>query len=300
MLRYLPAAVKYPASGSNEGKTVVQWDRVDEALREHRRGGGRALDEAAYLASWQKHVSGIESPFEQAVIGGILADRLSWVFVAGYQVAVRMAFSIETTQWVAYVASEDRERKLPGVTAEDESGSIRLNGFKTWVAAAAHVGQLVVRVNTDPPRHLLVARDRQGLQISLKPAARFLADLSQGVAGFSAVIVDRELPIENEVPFNLREALAIYSAFLGYLLGQDVVAAVHGQCRAVLSATEDLWRSDLQDERSNRQLCEFDVEVQKLRQQVDEILLDHTPGWESDRRLISMYSPGIQRSKDQP
>lgn len=299
MLGYLPAAVKYPVS-EESWKTAVQRDRVDEALREHRHGGKRSLDEAGYLACWQEQVSGLDNPFEQAVIGGIWADRLSWVFVAGYQVAVRLAFSIQSTQWLAYVASEDRERKLPGVVAVEEAGSLRLNGFKTWVAAAAHVGELVVRINSQTPRYLLVARDRAGLRISLKPEGRFLRELSQGVAEFTEVTVDRELPVENEVPFNLREALAIYSAFLGYLLGQDVVTAVHEQSRKVLSATQDLWRSDFQDKSSQRQLCEFDVDVQKLKQQVDEILLDHTPGWESDCRLISMYSAGIQRLSDQP
>ena len=300
MLRYLPAAVKYPPSEKKQGETTVQWDRVDEVLREHRLSAGKSLDEAGYLACWQEQVSGLESPFEQAVVGGIWADRLSWVFVAGYQVAVRLAFSIQSTKWLAYVASEDREQKLPGVSAVEEADSLQLSGFKTWVAAADHVGELVVRINSQTPRYLLVARDRAGLQISLKPEGRFLRDLTQGVAEFTAVAVDRELPIEDEVPFNLREALAIYSAFLGYLLGQEVVAAVHPQCRKVLSATEDLWRSDFQDKDSQRQLSEFDVDVQKLKQQVDEILLDHTPGWESDRRLISMYSPGIQRYTDQP
>ena len=39
-------------------------------------------DEHAYVALWSEHVSGLDSLTAQAVQGGLLADRMAWVFVA--------------------------------------------------------------------------------------------------------------------------------------------------------------------------------------------------------------------------
>ena len=43
-------------------------------------------DEHAYAALWSEQVSGLDSLTAQAVQGGLLADRMAWVFVPGISV----------------------------------------------------------------------------------------------------------------------------------------------------------------------------------------------------------------------
>ena len=42
-------------------------------------------EETAYLQLWIQQVSQQQDPALMAVHGGMLADRMAWVFVAGYQ-----------------------------------------------------------------------------------------------------------------------------------------------------------------------------------------------------------------------
>lgn len=257
----------------------------------------RQLDEAAYLARWQTHVAPIDDLFTRSVVGGIFADRLSWVFVAGYQIAVRSVFSVESDRWVAYLASEDRSGKLPGVTARQVAGKTRLTGWKTWVAAVDHVGELVVRLNTAPAEHYLVSRESDGLRLTAKPDGSFLGDLSQGSAEFSDVAVERRLQVSDTVPFNLREALGIYGALCGLVLAQPVPETISETCLDLLDAGARLWNMSLSDPAEIEQLQLFDQSLQDFIAGVEDDLAATIPAWASDRRLLSMYSPGIARYK---
>ena len=69
------------------------------------------MTEADYYLSWRTHTRSAQSPFDFAVKGGEAADALPWVFVAGYQAAIRAVFTRNSfTSWVAFAVSEDRSK----------------------------------------------------------------------------------------------------------------------------------------------------------------------------------------------
>ena len=95
-----------------------------------------AVDEAVSLGEWTKAAAPLPTPPAMAITGGAIADRLAWVFVAGYQAANRRVFpELPVDGWAAYLVSEDRNGELPGVTAAPNDGGFLLNGHKTWLAA---------------------------------------------------------------------------------------------------------------------------------------------------------------------
>ena len=81
-----------------------------------------AVSEAAYHDAWVEHALPREPDLlAMAISGGLIADRLAWVFVAGYQAACRHVFPTATLRsWVSYAATEDRENDppLPGVPSQ--------------------------------------------------------------------------------------------------------------------------------------------------------------------------------------
>ena len=53
-----------------------------------------STSEAAYRDVWNERVVPLDSdPLAMAIAGGLIADRMAWVFVAGYQAACRHVFS---------------------------------------------------------------------------------------------------------------------------------------------------------------------------------------------------------------
>jgi hypothetical protein len=251
------------------------------------------LGESDYRRIWLSTAADIAEPALSAAVGGVYADRLAWVFAAGYQIAVREHFGVNPAGWLAYCASEDRSGELPGVSAAEADGQWRLNGFKTWVAACDHVDSLIVTVGNRPAEHFLIAASAAGVQLSAKPKPSFLADLSQGIAQFSDAVVVQRLEPRPGAPFHIREALAIYSAFCGFVMaGFDNEMAV--RARSLLESSAPLW-TPLSDSAQIEQLQSLDRGIQQLRIDIDECAGEIVPGWEADNRLISMYSRGIQK-----
>jgi hypothetical protein len=99
-----------------------------------------SASEAAYRDAWNERVVPLDSdPLAMAIAGGLIADRMAWVFVAGYQAACRHVFSSAALRsWVSYAATEDREGDppLPGVRLTGEPSSGTLSGNKAWIGAA--------------------------------------------------------------------------------------------------------------------------------------------------------------------
>ena len=254
-------------------------------------------EETAYLQLWIQQVSQQQDPALMAVHGGMLADRMAWVFVAGYQAALRRTFPDQALpRWAALAVSEDRRNDppLPGVDYQLNDGEFVISGHKTWVAAVNSVEHLVIKAGKGARAlYFNLPRTTEGLEFSSR-AASFLGEMSQGSAHLSAVRLAADAALDaSEIPhFGVREALYIYLAFLGYA-GQRWSNAVSSEdCLALIL-------------RLSRALAETVLPVAELKAidtDVQKILLDISPAvgadnerWEKDQRLISMYSPGIQQ-----
>lgn len=257
----------------------------------------RCADEAAYFAAWQTQARPhIDHLLSMAVIAGSIADRLAWVFQAGYQAACRDAFpDARSGGWIAYAATEDRKGvpPLPGVTLADG----HLTGTKTWVAAARTVQHLAIKLGSGPQaRYQLVPRDAPGLAVAPGNASRFLADMSQGRAHFDRTPIGAtvELDPARIRHFGLLEALYIYAAFCGFVIGGTDEPELTRLARDCLGAIAPALRS-VGGTLDRASLGQADTLAQELLARLDGNRTDAAGDWETDQRLIAMYSPGVRR-----
>ena len=235
-----------------------------------------------------------------AIAGGLCADRLAWVFIAGYQAAIRCTFSDAVLSgWAAFAVSEDRQpdNPLPGVTVQHDSQGQVLTGHKTWVAAAEHIDQLIIKAgHRSNAQYFLLDRDEPGLTLTLRPAGNFLSELSQGAAHLNGVRVTKRQLLDGArvALFGPREALFIYAAFCAFVLAKSPDPTQRERCRAMLRRVPALLTSGFSSAADVSTLKQFDADVQQLLTDVETDSFPRNSSWPLDRRLISMYSKGIQ------
>ena len=249
-------------------------------------------DELAYSAAWLQHIGPLTSRVEKAVQGGLLSDRMAWVFVAGYQCALRHTFSeLPEDSMAAFAVSEDRKGKppLPGVKSRQEDGVVYVSGYKTWVACCASLSHLVIKSDRGAQaRYYCIERGTPGLTLTPKYGS-FLAEMSQGVAKLDEVVVAKALDPSAVGHFGLRETLYIYMAFCAWA---GKFGAPSELCSSIIGRLAALADHPPQDESTLAELKAVDDAVQTLRAEIPSSAATH---WEQDQRLIAMYSPGIQR-----
>ncbi len=157
-------------------------------------------------------------PAAVAFAGGALADRLSWVFLAAYQGAIRSCFTPPPDNvWSTFAVSEDRTGTFPGVTRHNN----QLHGSKSWIAASDNVDELLVTIGPGLKSGCVrVKRDAPGLSLITRPPAAFLGDMSQGNATFAATPVSAadEVDLAGARNFGLAEPFFVLVAASGYLL----------------------------------------------------------------------------------
>ena len=255
-----------------------------------------AATEAAYRDVWTEHALP-RGPdlLAMAVSGGLIADRMAWVFVAGYQAACRHVFpSAALRSWVSYAATEDRDGDppLPGVRLTGTPSAGTLSGNKAWIAAARSVGQLVVRVGTGPEAtYFVVDRDRRGITIDPKPRD-FLANLSQGRARFEATPVTGADLVDGTRIGMLKfvEPLYVYSAFCGFVLGGTTEPDLLAGCHDCLDAVESALASAQAGEVDHASLDEADTSAEDLLVHLDGNRAGAAGRWETDKKIIAMYA----------
>ena len=258
-------------------------------------------DEAAYLHAWRAHALPLAGDLlPMAVTAGLVADRLAWVFIAGYQAACRHVFpEVRSEHWIAFAASEDQsgEPPLPGLRLEDDC----LHGTKTWVAAARSVQQLVVRLGNGPAaRYLCVPRDAPGLTIAPGDRPGFLADMSQGRAHFerTPMRATTALAADRVGQFGLLEPLYIYAAFCGFVLGGTAERDLVTCARDCLDGVEPAIAS-VGGELDRYNIEKADARAQDLLVRLSGNRIDAAGDWDADQRLVAMYSRGVRRRVQQ-
>ena len=260
----------------------------------------KIADEDAYKALWLAAVAPQQDLGLLAVQGGLLADRLAWVFVAGYQAALRRTFPDQGfSGWAAFAVSEDRrgDPPLPGVDYQNVDTGFSISGHKTWVAAVNAVDHLVIKAGRGArARYFNLPRQTRGLELSAR-AANFLGEMSQGSAHLVDVRVSTDTALNADaVPqFGQREALYIYLAFLAYAGRAWLQDAAQDDC---LSLIQRLDQALAQPQLPLAEVKELDVAVQSVLASIAAAAAADNERWEVDQRLISMYSPGIQQRQE--
>ena len=162
---------------------------------------GKYEREPDFHAAWQaacRDDDGVvlEDETALALTGGALADRLAWVFVSGYQAAVRRCFPelVTGSGWTCLAAAEGRGG--PSCLLTPEGDGYRLSGEKSWVAGAGVLDSLVVSVADVESQGGLwfvgVRAGAPGVVLELPREPGFLAEMTQGVARFDGVRIERQ------------------------------------------------------------------------------------------------------------
>lgn len=241
--------------------------------------------ETAFLDLWCTHLANLE-PVAMAFAGGLLSDRMAWVFASGYQATMRAVFDdLPEKGWAAFCVSEGRNDLPPLVS----TGENRIEGWKTWVAGSGVLDQMIVKVGRGPEAFFLsLPTNRPGITMSTPAPGAFLNELSQGMAQFAEVQwTDADLVRSDRLRlFGPLEPAFIYLAFLGH-----VHAQAPERCEAMADQLIDWLTSDDLDNPST--LAMVDKGLQTLIAQLDVTKLPRA--WETDQRLMKMYSPGIQK-----
>lgn len=248
--------------------------------------------ESNFKLLWQGNHKPDMSPEETALMGGRLANRLSQIFIAGYQSAVRRTFHVDAERWSALAVSEDRSGELPGLT-QDSEGLIQ--GYKTWVAAADQLDEMIVSVGTLPQGKLYrVPLPTAGVSMALKTDVKFLSDMSQGVAHFDNVTPDalEGLPAVELKQFARREPLYIYLALCGNLQANG-----HPEAEGLIERLMEVSEDDFSEETHKVIFADVDLRLQELFGSPVERHLESNFEGDSaaDWGLISLYSPVIQK-----
>jgi hypothetical protein len=256
-------------------------------------------DEASYLQRWSQNVAQQQDLGLMAVQGGLLADRMAWVFVAGYQAALRSTFADQNfTAWGAFAVSEDRrgDPPLPGVDYQQVNGEFVISGHKTWVATVNSVQHLVVKAgHGERALYFNLPRHTQGLEFSSR-SANFLAEMSQGSAHLDEVTVPVDAVLDASVvaQFAAREALYIYLAFLAYAGRAWSHNHSSDECFLLI---QRLRQALAEPSLPIAEVKAIDLGVQRVLAAISPAAGADNARWEKDQRLISMYSPGIQQRK---
>ncbi len=240
--------------------------------------------------AWINELKGESSPANLALNGGKLADRLAFLFLSGYQAAIRATFkNVKLEDWAAFAVSEDQssDNPRPGVSINDN----KLSGFKTWVAGSRHVQHLIITVGPPVGADLLhIPVERENLVLHHKEDVGFLSEMSQGIAEFRNTPVDAADYLEsvNIRSFGRNEPLYLYIAFCGFLMTRADI-----DCEEQLEILRELTTANLETPESIISFADIDSSMSRMFDQVPD---DVKKGnWEQDIGLVTLYSKGIQR-----
>ena len=189
-------------------------------------------------AWWVRHVEtarGWETPVDIAVACGLAMDRLGWAFASGYQAAgrvlLRASGDLPPTALCATEKGGVSPKAIETRIARDASGTLRLDGHKTYVTLGTFAEVLLVLASEGPGgagkkrlRLVRVPARREGVHVEPRDPAPFVPEVPHARVRFDNVaIADHELlPGDgwNDYvrPFRTIEDIHVHAALLGWIV----------------------------------------------------------------------------------
>lgn len=263
--------------------------------------------EREFYELWCEHSLDRLAPTDIAIVGAFIADRLPWVFTAGYQATLRSAFpQLPSGGWAAFAATEDAKEpeRHPGTTLTAHGAEYRLNGNKSWVAHSKFVDHLIITVN-DPggnkrlARGIIIDSKRSGITLTHRDRPGFLTAMSQGFANFDNVEIDKKDVFEFEPirQFGRSEAKFVMLASAAFITARLIEASeLQDRVIANLIAIVGL----IEEHETSRQVyASVDREFQACVDLFEKQLPSNSiPDYPADKRLFRMYTDRIQRRRE--
>jgi len=211
---------------------LLEW-AIDQ-LRQGKHSSWQSMEE--WWQAFRRQRQDWAMPIDQAVLGGVLADRVGYAFAAGYQAALhRLDPSLPADRVASLSVTEEgggHPQAIESTLVDDGIGGFVLNGRKKWATMSADGGLALVAasIGTDEQgrNRLRVARvdlGAPGVTIEAMPATEFVPEIHHCRLAFDGVPVaaDALLPgdgySEYVKPFRTLEDIYVTTAVLTYLLG---------------------------------------------------------------------------------
>jgi hypothetical protein len=274
-------------------------------------------DEGSWYVKWQSLISNDLTPMQVALKGGLYASAPPWIFVSGYQAAIRNVFpELPKDGWAAFAASEDRQdpQANPPMRVVKTNESIILQGTKSWVAQSRHVDYLVITALTQADENVsvMVNRHREGITLTHRKNAEFLPAMSQGFARIHSIdIANKDILsearrkefVKSESKFVMLSCSASMYAKTAETLKITATPADNSFTEAMSDLKEklrilviDLARACENSALPITELAILDKNLQTLFV-IYEKSIEAVPqeDWQNDRKIFSLYSDGIQK-----
>ncbi len=182
---------------------------------------------------------GWQHSIDQALLGGVLADRTAFAFSSGYLSALRLMFPDFLHDGFASLCVTEEEGNHPKAiktTLENCDGQWVLNGLKTFVTGGNDAEQLFIAATTDVVvdgrqqiRVVRVLAGQQGMVVSELPTLPFVPEVSHATVRFeNAVIASSDiLPGDGYSGyvklFRTIEDIHVSTAILGYIARTAII-----------------------------------------------------------------------------
>ncbi len=144
-------------------------------------------------ANWQHSI-------DQALLGGVLADRTAFAFSSGYLSALRLMFPNFIHDGFASLCVTEEEGNHPKAikaTLKKQGGQWVLNGLKTFVTGGCDAEQLFIAATTDEVvdgrqqiRVIRVLVGQQGMLVTALPTLPFVPEVSHATVRFENAVIN--------------------------------------------------------------------------------------------------------------
>lgn len=182
------------------------------------------------LNGWRAaHTVRLGTPFENAVLGGLAADRLGFAFASGYQAACRALAPDAPRGWLLAVCATESGGSHPRTIATKLLDD-RLSGEKTFVSMGTAARGLLVVASTGQRadgrnrlRIALVDAESDGVTLTAMPPLPFIPEIPHASLTLQQAAVWSVLPGDGYTdglkPFRTIEDIHVNAALLGHLVG---------------------------------------------------------------------------------
>jgi len=181
-------------------------------------------------------LAGSCTPFDQAIIGGFLSDRVAFAFAGGYQSAIHhMIPSLPPTRLASIAITEEGGAHPRAIKATispdiDEGDNFRISGRKEWITLAAEADTLIVAasagVSADGRNQIRLAyipSNADGMTITPMHSVKIVPEISHCEVMLDNVHVSANdlLPGDGYTryirPFRTIEDIHVSAGICGYL-----------------------------------------------------------------------------------
>ncbi|MCC6238361.1 MAG: hypothetical protein IT299_12440 [Dehalococcoidia bacterium] len=289
----------------------MELQELVDRILDHDLEAVAAPAEADYHAAWLARDIASDAEFMLAAHGGALADRLAWVFLAGYQATIRRCFPTLPREagWAAFVNTEDRSGDFAGTTLSGARGHRVLSGWKGWVAGAGHLDRMLVSASQGRLPFIVVRPSDPGVRLEVGPARGYLSEMTQGRAHFEDAPVREDQVIEDDstfAVFRASESAYVRAALAAFMLAQtrrlDGPPSLIGGALALLFASESILRLPLPSDAASVAFLGVAEQTTALAAAFEDLIRERDPAlyelWNKDRRLITGAFAGVQSRAD--